>query len=210
VKLVMTCIRTVSYSVVVNGNPVELIQPSRGIRQGDLIFPYLFILCAESLSALLQRAENCGVITGVPTSPRGPRLSHLFFADDSLLFCKSNSVEWRRLLRILGVYEAGFGKKLNLNKTSIFFSRNTSMERKQEILMMSSLTEAHRIDKYLGLPSFVGRSKYEAFKYILEKVSSKLENWKVKFLFQARKEVLLKETVQAIHWGPGISGFGGV
>ncbi len=108
-KLVMTYIRTVSYSVVVNGNPVELIQPSRGIRQGDPIFPYLFILCAESLSALLQRAENCGVITGVPTSPRVPRLSHLFFADDSLLFCKSNSVEWRRLLRILGVYEAGFG-----------------------------------------------------------------------------------------------------
>jgi len=109
VKLVMTCIRTVSYLVVVNGNLVDLIWPSRGIRQGDPISPYLFFLCAEFLSALLQRAEIRRVITGVPTSPWGPRLSHLFFADDSMLFCKSNSVEWRRLIRILGVYEVGSG-----------------------------------------------------------------------------------------------------
>jgi hypothetical protein len=98
-----------SYSIVVNGNPMELIRPSRGIRQGDPICPYLFLLCAESLSALLQGPKIRGVITGVPTSPRGMRLSHLFFAKDSLLFYKSNSMEWRRLIRILGVYEAGFG-----------------------------------------------------------------------------------------------------
>jgi hypothetical protein len=122
VNLVMTCIRTVSYSVVVNGNPVGLIRPSRGIRQEDPISPYLFLLCAEILSALLQRAKRRGVIIGVPTSFRGPRLSHLFFADDSLLFCKSNLVEWRRLLIILGMYESGSGQKLNLKKTSIFFS----------------------------------------------------------------------------------------
>jgi len=73
-----------------------------------------------------------------------------------------------------------------------------SMERKQEILMLPGLIEAHRIDKYLGLPFFVGRSRNEAFKYILEKVSSKLENWKVKFLSQDGKEVLLKAVVQAI------------
>jgi hypothetical protein len=61
-----------------------------------------------------------GVISGVPTSPKGPKLNHLFFVDDNLLFCKANSVEWRRLLRILGIYEAGSGQKLNLQKTSIF------------------------------------------------------------------------------------------
>jgi hypothetical protein len=102
------------------------------------------------------------------------------------------------LLRILEVYEAGSGQKLNLNKTHIFFSRNTSMERKHEILLLLGLTEAHRIDKYLELPSFVGKSRNEAFKYILEKVSHKLENWKIKFLSQAGKEILLKAVIQAI------------
>jgi hypothetical protein len=154
----MKCIRTVTYVVLVNGKPVGNIRPSRGIRQGDPISPYLFLLCAEAFSALLNRAERKGVITGVPTSFKSPRLNHLFFADDSMLFCKANSVEWRRLIRILEVYEVGSGQRLNMNKTSIFFSRNTSQERKQEILMLSRLSEAHRIDTYLGLPSFVGKS----------------------------------------------------
>jgi hypothetical protein len=64
--------------------------------------------------------------------------------------------------------------------------------------MLSGLTEAHRIDKYLGLPSFVGKSRNEAFKYILERVSHRLENWKIKFLSQAGKEILLKAVIQVI------------
>jgi hypothetical protein len=95
----MSCVRSVQYSVVVNGNPVGNISPTKGIRQGDPISPYLFIICAEALSSLIYRAVDTGIITGVPTSPGGPRLSHLLFADDSLLFCKVNSVEWRRLMK---------------------------------------------------------------------------------------------------------------
>jgi hypothetical protein len=109
ISLVMACVRFVTYSVIVNGNPVGLIRPTTGICQGDPISPYLFLLRTENLSALLSHVEQKGVITRVPTSPRGPRLSHLIFVDDSLLFCKANSVEWRRLMRILEVYEAGLG-----------------------------------------------------------------------------------------------------
>jgi hypothetical protein len=75
---------------------------------------------------------------------------------------------------------------------------NTSNERKQEILMQSGLSEATRIDSYLGLPIVVGKSKRQAFNDILERVSKRLSNWKVKFLSKAGKEVLLKAVVQAI------------
>jgi hypothetical protein len=126
IHLVMSCVRSVQYSMVVNGNLVGNIYPTRGIRHGDPISPYLFIICADALNSLIYRAVDTGIITGVPTSPSGPRLSHLFFVDDSLLFCKANLVEWRRLMRILGVYEVGSGPKLNLQKTSILFSRNTT------------------------------------------------------------------------------------
>lgn len=68
-----------------------------------------WIMCAEALSALLCHAESSGCITGIPTSKRGLRLSHLFFADDSLLYCKANSVEWRRLMRLLEKYENASG-----------------------------------------------------------------------------------------------------
>jgi ribosome-associated protein YbcJ (S4-like RNA binding protein) len=110
------------------------------------------------------------MITGVLTSPRGPRLSHQFFADDSLLFCKANAVEWRILLKILGIYEMGSGQKLNLNKISVIFSRNTSSVRRQKIIRLSGLIEANKIDKYLGLPSFVGKSRNQAFSSIKDDV----------------------------------------
>jgi hypothetical protein len=106
ITLIMGCVSSVSYAILVNGQPVGHIKPSRGIRQGDPLSPYLFLLCAEALSALLTRAEKNGVLIGVPTSKKGPTLSHLFFADDSLIFCKANSVEWGRLTKILEKYEA--------------------------------------------------------------------------------------------------------
>jgi hypothetical protein len=93
VNMIMTCVSLVTYSILINGDPVGLIKSSRGIQQGDPISPYLFLLCAEVLSSLLQQAKAKGVITRVPTSPKGPKISHLFFAYDK---CKANLVEWRR------------------------------------------------------------------------------------------------------------------
>jgi hypothetical protein len=68
-------------------------------------------------------------------------------------------VAWRQLIQILGKYEQASGQKINIQKTSVFFSRNTSPKRRQEILQLLGLTETHRIDAYLGLPTFVGKSR---------------------------------------------------
>lgn len=119
-SLIKACVRTMSYSVVVNGQPVGNIKPSRGLRQGDPISPYVFLLCVEAFSFMLNKAESMRVITGVPSSKRGPRLSHLFFAHDSLLFCNANSVEWHKITNILEKYEEALGQKLNKDKKSIF------------------------------------------------------------------------------------------
>jgi hypothetical protein len=198
INLVMSCVQSMSYSVVINGNPVGHIRPTRGIKQGDPISPYLFLLRAKALSALLSKAVHSGTITGIPTSPKGFRISHLFFVDGSLLFCRTNSVEWRRSIIILWIYEAGSGQKLNLDKTSVFFSRNTSQEKRQEILSLSGLSEAHHFDTYLRLPSLIGKSKIQAFNNTKERVWNELTNGKVKFLSQVEKEILIKAVVQAI------------
>jgi len=115
-----------------------------------------------------------------------------------MLFCKANAVEWKRVLRILGTYEVGSGQKVNLSKTSLFFSRNTSMERRAEISKLSGLVESIRLDTYLGLLACIGKSKVKASNNIKEKVGKKLSNWRYKFLSQAGKEVLLKAVIQAI------------
>jgi hypothetical protein len=93
VDLIMTCVRTISYSILINGRPYGHIRPTRGIRQGDPLSPYLFILCSEGLSTLLHKAERDGTVTGLPITNGGTKINHLFFADDSLLFCRANFVE---------------------------------------------------------------------------------------------------------------------
>jgi hypothetical protein len=88
IKLVMMCVSIVNYAVLVNGNPTRRISPTRGIRQGDSQSPYLFLICVEVLSSLLLQVDKLGELEGVHTSKRGPQLNHLFFIDDSLLFCR--------------------------------------------------------------------------------------------------------------------------
>jgi hypothetical protein len=88
IKLVMNCVKTVNYAIIVNGTPVGRIIPSRGIKQGDPLSPYLFILCVEALSSLLHHAATTGQLTVVPTSKWGPSINHFFFANDSLFFAR--------------------------------------------------------------------------------------------------------------------------
>jgi hypothetical protein len=88
IGLMVECISTVSYSILVNGEPHGNIQPSRGLRQGDPLSPYLFLLCAERLHSHIKKAESNGDIQGVSLCRGGPKITHLFFADDKLLFHK--------------------------------------------------------------------------------------------------------------------------
>ena len=80
-----------SLSILVSGEPRGNFTPKRGLCQGDPLSPYLFLLCAEGLHSLLQQAESSGAIKGVSLCSAAPKISHLFLADDSLLFCRATS-----------------------------------------------------------------------------------------------------------------------
>ena len=93
--------------------PMGRIKPSRGLHQGDPLSPYLFLLCALGLQSLIQKAEVNDDIRGVAICRNGPRVSHLFFADDSVLFYRATEAECQRILDILAVYERGLRQKIN-------------------------------------------------------------------------------------------------
>ena len=105
VALMMECVQSVSYSVLINGKPKGYFHPSRGLRQGDPISPYLFLLCAEGLHALLTKATVSRQLQGLSISRGGPKLTHLFFADDSVLFCRATLMECNTIMEILRKYE---------------------------------------------------------------------------------------------------------
>lgn len=84
----MSCVSTVSTSILFNGEALEPIYPSRGIRQGDPLSPYLFILCMDFLRQLIEEKCNAKLWQPVKASQSGPAFSHLFFADDFLCSLK--------------------------------------------------------------------------------------------------------------------------
>lgn len=181
-SLIMECISSVSYSVLLNGDPKGWIMPKRGLRQGDPLSPFLFLLCAEGLSALLRKAESDRIITGATLSRRGPKILHLFFADDSLLFCKASLRESLALKDILHQYEQASGQKLNKEKTGMFFSSNTEEQLRFSLSNLFGASLNTNIARYLGLPSLVGRAKKRVFEDVKSRVWQKLQGWKGKLL----------------------------
>lgn len=124
VNWIMTCVSTVSYSFNINGEPKDYVLPKRGTRQGDALSPYLFLLISEGFSNLLDKAQRQMKLSGVKISRAGPPITHLFFADDSMIFCKANAAQAEEVMQILKIYGKGSGQVINLDKSSIFFSRN--------------------------------------------------------------------------------------
>ncbi|XP_023880426.1 uncharacterized protein LOC111992797 [Quercus suber] len=198
IMLVMKCISSVSYSVIINGTTYGNITPNRGLRQGDPLSLYLFLLCAEGFSALINEVASNNQLNGISICRGAPKVSHLFFADDSIIFCKANGNECNKLKEILGLYESASGQKINTNKSSIYFSPNTSQELKDEILRILGPMQDSSHTKYLGLPSIIGRSKKVVFAEIKDKVCRKLAGWKGKLLSLGGKEILIKAVAQAV------------
>ncbi|OMO96399.1 reverse transcriptase [Corchorus capsularis] len=198
VSLVMECLRTVTYSILVNGRRTESFVPSRGIRQGDPLSPYLFLFCMEGLSCLLQRAELNDRIHGVAVSRYAPRISHLFFADDSLLFLRASSEECDVVLDLLRQFELASGQQVNIDKSAVMFSCNTPGDLQEIIMHHLGIQKVLDRDRYLGLPIMIGRSKSVEFHLIKDRLWKQLRSWSGKLLSIAGKAVMIQSIAQAI------------
>ena len=198
IQLISACIRLVSFSIMLNGQPHGFIYLTRGFHQGDPLSPYLFLLVTEGLHALFSKAEAKCNISGISLCPTGPRISHLLFADDSLVFYRAFVSECVKLQSILYDYELASGQSINKGKTNIFFSTNTSHQTQAAIKSFLGIPSIQRFEQYLGLPSLIAQAKKKSFSVIKERIWKKLKGWKEKLLSQAGREILIKAVVQAI------------
>uniref|UniRef100_A0A803QQC3 Reverse transcriptase n=1 Tax=Cannabis sativa TaxID=3483 RepID=A0A803QQC3_CANSA len=106
---------------------------------------------------------------GFRCSRSGPRVTHLFFTDDSLMFGRANGGDTETIKRILLTYETASGQKINFEKSAITFSLNVQQVDQDGVLRVLGLTSMATHDKYLGLPTVIGRNKQQVFEGICKK-----------------------------------------
>lgn len=148
----MVCITMASYSILINGEPYGHITPSKWLRQGDLLSPYLFLMCAKGLHGLINKATTSGDIRGVSICQNGPKLTHLLFVDESLIFYRAKESECQTLLDIIVKYERASGQQINRTKTTLFFSKSTTADRQTMIKDMIGVIVVYQYEKYLVSP----------------------------------------------------------
>ncbi|KAL7111975.1 hypothetical protein ACP275_05G123500 [Erythranthe tilingii] len=174
------------------------VTPTRGLRQGDPLSPYLFICCAEALIARVQRAVENDELHGIRVAPSAPIISNLCFADDTLFFCEATSSDASTLKQILDLYARTSGQVVNVDKSTMTFSPKTPNNTKEELSQVLGFTVVDRHEKYLGMPANLGRTRKEVFIYLRDRIWTKIRGWGEKHLSRAGKEVLIKAVLQAI------------
>ena len=120
------------------------------------------------------------------------------FADDSLLFYQATRAKGETIVKILQIYERASRQSINLEKSSAYFSSNTSDSQKGQILEALGVKEVDWFETYLGLPTLIGRAKYNTFSFLKDRIWKKLQGWKGMLLFRAGKEILITAVAQSL------------
>lgn len=197
-NLIFRCISSVSYSLLINGKPTRTFLPSRGLRQGDPLSPFLFLFCAEAFSTLIRKAEVEGALHGARVTRLAPRISHLFFADDCIIFGKAIMSEIATIKDVVSKFCRASGQRVNFDKSEISFSKGLAANLREHLGAMCGVSVVTKHTTYLGLPANIGRSKKDIFNFIIDRVEKKLKCWKARSLSQAGRLVLIKSVAQAI------------
>lgn len=157
--LILKYVTSVSYAFKINGNIVGKVQPTRGLRQGDPLSPYLFVLCSQGLSTILNNKASTHEIQGIKLARGSPAITYLFFADDRLIFFKADKKNCDSVKNCLNVFEKASGQQINFEKLAITFSKHTPHHQILYIKNSLQLSIFHGHEVYLGLPTFTVWSK---------------------------------------------------
>lgn len=165
IKLIMHCVTSSTFSILWNGNKMPPFKPTHGLRQGDPLPPYLFILCMEKLSVAINNSVLQGNWDPIRMSSTSPHIFHLLFADDVLLFTKAKKSQIRFIKDLFDRFSKASGLKINLSKSRAFYSSGIPNQKIHSLTSISGIRSTTSLDKYLGFPILKGRPKRSDFHF---------------------------------------------
>jgi len=197
VRWVMAPVSSSNVSILVNGSPSEIFSPSRGLRQGDPLSPFLFILMMEGLGRSIKQAKDMGKLRGLQISKNGFVLTHQQFVDDTLLQGIPTVKEALAYKQILKDFSLASGMDVNLSKSKIFlFSTNIAIQR--NISRILGFQRDSLPSKYSRIPLTARPMHKSIWEPVLNKMQDKVKNWTFRALNLAGRLVPTKDVLQSI------------
>ena len=198
IDIIMSYVSSVSASIMVNGEAIDPIYPLRGIRQGDPLFPYIFILCMDFLRQLIE--EKCSMKEWQPikASQGGPAFSHLLFANDVVLFAKMDYANCVAIRKVLNVFCGVLGQTISEAMSRVYFSPNVDDATKEAFCDVLGFVSTLNLGKYLGIPIKHLGSSSQDYNFVLDRVKQKLAGWKANLLSMAGRNVLIQVSLATI------------
>ncbi|KAA3471573.1 LINE-1 reverse transcriptase isogeny [Gossypium australe] len=181
-----------------NGAPSRPFKPVRGIRQGCPLSPYLFVLSMEWLGNYFRHEMRTGRWHPIRLSRSGPDISHLFFADDLVIFGKAEMGQAQVLKDILRRFCELSGHRISSRKSNMFFSKGVDTIVQDQISQFFGFHKVLNLGKYLGVPIIHYRVTKSTLNFVIDKARSKLQNWDARKLSLAGRITLAQSVLLAI------------
>ncbi|XP_071699700.1 uncharacterized protein [Rutidosis leptorrhynchoides] len=197
ISFIRACLSSSSISVLINGSPTKEFSPGRGIRQGDPISPFLFIIVAEGLNILVKRALANGLLQGLRIGNDNLIITHLQYADDTIFFGEWNKRSAKHISKLLKCFENISGLKVNFRKSKLY-GIGTSIAETEQMARYINCSAGSTPFTYLGLPIGVPTSHISSWQPIIEKFDKRLSDWAAKSISFGGRLTIIKSILSSI------------
>jgi len=197
IKWIKACMEPTTVSVLVNGSPTEEFESKRGLRQGDPLAPFLFVIVVEGLTGLVREAKKANLLSGVEVGTERVHIDILQFANDTLFFCKPLYFNVLAIKAILRCFELMSGLKINFQKSQVGSVDLTELDKR----VYSKCLNCRKIEipfKYLGMMVGGNPRKSAFWNPVVDIIRARLSRWKGRMLSMAGRICLIKSVVNAI------------
>lgn len=196
IKIIMSCITSTSYSLVINGHPLEAFHARRGLRQGDPMSPLLFVLGMEYLSRILISESKSKSFIFHPQC-KSTRLTHLCFADDLMLFCKADAGSFRVIATCIELFSRSSGLTATSSKSAIYLV-GVNHATQLQLAHIVNFSLGNLPFRYLGVPLTSKRLSIRDCDQLVDKMTRTVRSWHAKHLSYAARLQLINSVLMGI------------